>query len=117
MRTLLEGWGCRVDVAADHSSALQALAGGDPDALVADYHLDHGDGLAAIKALRDALRPDLKAALLTADRTAELRDRAAAEDVAVLNKPVKPASLRAWLSQAGMRRPKTAERRVPENIP
>jgi CheY-like chemotaxis protein len=72
--------------------------------LVADYHLDKGDGLAAIRALRKAFGADLKAVLLTADRTAELRDKAAHMDVTVLNKPLKPAALRAWLGQARLRR-------------
>jgi Na+/proline symporter/signal transduction histidine kinase len=102
MRALLEGWGCTVVTAADERLALRQLKAArlTPDVLIADYHLDRGNGLAAIRALHKAIRPDLKAILLTADRTAELRDKATALNVTVFNKPVKPAALRAWLSQA-----------------
>ncbi len=37
--------------------------------------------------------------LLTADRSPDVRDAAAAQRVQVLNKPLKPASLRALLTQ------------------
>ncbi len=106
MRALLTGWGCAVTTAADEKSALRSMKAGGlrPDALVADYHLDRGDGLAAIRAVRKTFGQDLKAVLLTADRTAELRDKAARMGVTVLNKPLKPAALRAWLGQAGLRR-------------
>jgi CheY-like chemotaxis protein len=50
--------------------------------------------------LRALYGPDLPAILITADRTAEVRDRAAEENVYLLYKPLKPASLRALLSQA-----------------
>jgi len=39
------------------------------------------------------------AIVVTADRTPELRDRLAASGFACLNKPVKPAQLRALLSR------------------
>jgi signal transduction histidine kinase len=106
MRALLSGWGCDVVAASDAQAAVKLLkeAGSIPDAVVADFHLDRGDGLGAIRHLRKAFGPDMKAVLLTADRTAELRDRAGKIGVTVLNKPLKPAALRAWLSQAGIRR-------------
>jgi CheY-like chemotaxis protein len=106
MRMLLEGWGCTVITAADDTHAVKELkrTGKTPDALIADYHLDRGHGLSAIRAIRKATRADLKAILLTADRTAELRDRAAILSVHMLNKPLKPAALRAWLSQIGIQR-------------
>jgi hypothetical protein len=37
--------------------------------------------------------------LLTADRSRAVRDAAGAQDVHVLNKPLKPAALRALLAQ------------------
>ena len=47
MRALLTKWGCRVAIALDLREARAALAtlDGRPDAIVADYHLDEGDGL------------------------------------------------------------------------
>jgi CheY-like chemotaxis protein len=67
--------------------------------IVADYHLDEGDGLDAIQSLRQKAGIDLPAVLVTADRTPAVREAAAALDAHVLNKPVKPAALRALLAQ------------------
>ena len=97
MRILLEGWGCRVQT----FSHLEELDGVQLslDAIIADYHLDHGTGFDAIKKLREQLRSDLPAILITADRTQIVRDEAQSNNVAVLHKPLKPAALRALLAQ------------------
>ena len=95
MVTLLSGWGCKVnpasggDEAASHRSV--------PDAILADYHLDHETGLQVITRLRDQHGADVPAILITADRSNEVRMQAEAADVIVLNKPIKPAALRAAL--------------------
>jgi CheY-like chemotaxis protein len=99
LRALLSKWGCRVAVARSLEEALEALAtlDGAPDAIIADYHLDEGDGLAAIAALRQRVGFPVAAILATADRSQEVREAAALADVALLNKPLKPAPLRAQL--------------------
>jgi CheY-like chemotaxis protein len=99
LTALLEKWGCRVIAAAGLAQSLAALkeAGAAPDAIVADYHLDEGDGLAAIAALRAAYGEETPAILATADRGAEIRAKAALAEVAMLNKPLRPAALRALL--------------------
>ncbi len=101
MKTLLGGWGCKVTVAASPKEALQAYRRrkGKPDIIIADYHLDDGDGLEAITTLRWKFGLETPAILLTADRSPAVRDAAAEKDVHVLNKPVKPAGLRALLAQ------------------
>ena len=100
MRTLLAGWGCAVATAATLDEALGLCGGGPaPDVVVADFHLDDGDGLAAIAALRGHLGAGLPAVLVTADRSPALADAARSTGIAVLNKPVKPAALRALLAQ------------------
>jgi Na+/proline symporter/CheY-like chemotaxis protein len=106
MRILLQGWGCEVMTAADTRSAIAALGKNKslPDAIIADYHLDKGNGLSTVAALRKALKAPVKAMLLTADRTAELREKAQKQDVQMFNKPLKPAALRAWLAQIGVQR-------------
>ncbi|MFN4273684.1 MAG: NahK/ErcS family hybrid sensor histidine kinase/response regulator [Aliihoeflea sp.] len=100
MRSLLEGWGCDVRGAAG-SAGIEALAasGFQPDLALVDYHLDDENGIEVIKKLRAAFGPDLPAALVTADRTTELREAARELDVPVVNKPVKPAVLRTMLSR------------------
>jgi signal transduction histidine kinase/CheY-like chemotaxis protein len=101
MQTLLGGWGCRVLKAADLAEALAAIEGSgtEPDGLLVDYHLDGGNGLGAISELRRRYGRDLAAILVTADRSLLVRDEARAAGVNVLNKPVKPASLRALITQ------------------
>jgi Na+/proline symporter/signal transduction histidine kinase len=100
METLLRGWGCGVIKAPDMAFALAAIEESPltPNGLLIDYHLDHGNGIEAIKALRRACG-DLPAILITADRTPAVREEARAEGIQVLNKPLKPAALRALLAQ------------------
>jgi len=101
MRTLLGGWGCRVIVATDVAAAMAALREEQtaPAGLLVDYHLDHGNGIAAIAELRGAFGAELPAILVTADRSAGVREAAHAHRIQVVNKPIKPAALRALLAQ------------------
>ena len=101
MESLLAGWGCEVLKARDLAAALASIEtlGRLPTGLLVDYHLDVGNGLDAIVELRRRFGADLPAILITGDRTEEVRDAARAQGVQVLNKPVKPAQLRAQLAQ------------------
>jgi signal transduction histidine kinase len=85
MRMLLQKWGCRVVTASGREAALASL---DviPDVIIADYHLDDGDGLEAIAALRERLGFLVPAILATADRSPEVRAAAAAAEVAQLSR-------------------------------
>jgi CheY-like chemotaxis protein len=89
-----------VKVATDRKSALAAVrkSGRAPDAILADYHLDRETGLDVVRALRDRFGANLPALLVTADRSPRLRTEAERRRVAILNKPVKPAALRALLA-------------------
>jgi CheY-like chemotaxis protein/anti-sigma regulatory factor (Ser/Thr protein kinase) len=98
MRLLLEGWGCVVRTAAG-SAILDEQIPVRPDVILADYHLDGEDGLELIARLRSRWGRDMPALLLTADRSEELKAMAARMEVGVLNKPIKPAALRAMLSR------------------
>jgi Na+/proline symporter/CheY-like chemotaxis protein len=110
METLLHGWGCEVIKAPDLDTALAAIAASPamPNGLLIDYHLDHGNGIEAIVALR-ARCGDLPAILLTADRSPAVREQARAEGIQVLHKPIKPAALRALLAQWRVLRVAAAE--------
>ena len=69
-----------------------------PDVLLVDYHLhDRMDGLDTLGALQLQC-PNARGALLTADGSDALKRRAQERGVQVLTKPVKPASLRAFLA-------------------
>jgi Na+/proline symporter/signal transduction histidine kinase len=111
METLLGGWGCHVLKAADLKSALAALADAKatPNGLLVDYHLDAGNGIDAIGALRWRFGAELPAILITADRSPHVREDARARDIQVLHKPLKPAALRALLAQWRVQRMAAAE--------
>ncbi len=110
MTALLGGWGCRVIAAASLVEAAAAATEAQLplDGLIVDYHLDDGDGIAAIAALRRR-SGELPAILLTADRSPHVRQLARAHSVQVLHKPVKPAALRALLAQWRVQRVAAAE--------
>jgi CheY-like chemotaxis protein len=77
--------------------------------LLVDYHLDRGNGIAAIREIRSRFGPAIPAILITADRSPHVREAARQSEIAVLNKPVKPASLRALLGQWRTRQMTAAE--------
>jgi signal transduction histidine kinase/CheY-like chemotaxis protein len=111
METLLGGWGCHVLKASDLKSAIAALAAGNitPDALLVDYHLGAGNGIDAIAALRPRFGTEPAAILITADRSPDVREAARAHGIQVLNKPIRPAALRALLAQCRVQRVVAAE--------
>lgn len=103
MRALLDRWKA---VALTASTVDEALAhiDAEPDVALVDYHLhDRLDGLGVIAELRRRAKRDLPAALLTGDGSDALKIAAREYGCAVLTKPVKPASLRAFLAARGVR--------------
>lgn len=101
MKTLLTGWDAQVIAASDPAAAAQAMAATTQrvTGLLVDYHLDRGNGIAAIRDIRQKFGPSIPAILITADRSPHVRDAARDEGIVVLNKPVKPSALRALLGQ------------------
>ncbi len=99
MEALLGRWGVDVRVAETVAVALTLARDSRPDVLVADYHLhDELDGLGALVALRDVCGPHTPAVLVTADGSDTVKRAARDLGIPVLTKPVKPASLRAFLA-------------------
>jgi signal transduction histidine kinase len=101
MKTLLTAWNAEVIAVADPEAAIEAIeaAGRPVTGLLVDYHLDRGNGLAAIRDIRRRFGDNVPAILITADRSPHVRAAAREENIVMLNKPVKPASLRALLGQ------------------
>ncbi|MEP9403711.1 NahK/ErcS family hybrid sensor histidine kinase/response regulator [Sphingomonas sp. VNH70] len=101
MKAMVGGWGVRVHTAAslDDARAMVRRTRLRPDVILADYHLG-GDtrGDAAVAALRADIGAEVPAAIITADRMPALRERLIASGLHVLQKPVKPAQLRALLA-------------------
>ncbi|MDE2578806.1 MAG: hybrid sensor histidine kinase/response regulator [Hyphomicrobiales bacterium] len=98
---LLMQWGAHVLTARDLAGvrAVFAKAVVAPEAVVADYHLDHGEtGLQAIALARSLARHDIPSVIVTADQSDAALADARAAGYEMLRKPVKPAQLRAVLT-------------------
>jgi signal transduction histidine kinase/CheY-like chemotaxis protein len=100
MQALLQGWGYSVLTASSAELVLTLLrrSGRRPAAMIVDYHLDGCTGIDAIAAVHARLGILIPAAIITADRTPELQRELTALGLPLLNKPVRPAQLRALLS-------------------
>jgi two-component system, sensor histidine kinase len=101
MTVLLERWQCTVRSAASTIQALEAL--GDtawiPDIVIADQHLEGGDlGSVTIAAVRDYLKRDVPALIVTGDTSEAVAEVAREAGVELMRKPLKPAQLRALLA-------------------
>jgi Na+/proline symporter/CheY-like chemotaxis protein len=103
MKTLLAQWACTVRTATSLAD-MQALLERDPwppDLVIADYHLDEGaDGLACVEWVRRRFGSDVPAILITADQSEALKALARVHGLPVLNKPIRPAALRALMRRA-----------------
>lgn len=99
MQALLTRWQVRVETAETIDEALARAAAQQPQVFLVDYHLhDRADGIAALDALRAACGDASSGALLTADGSDTLKQRAREHGYVVLTKPIKPAMLRAFLA-------------------
>ena len=108
MRALLGRWHCRILTATGAEGALAVLEdceGDDaPDLVIADYHLEGEEtGIDVIEGLRARLGRRLPAVLVTANRTADLHERAESLALPVLNKPIRPAQLRTVMTRLSPR--------------
>src|SRR6202034_91230 len=78
MRTLLTAWNAEVIPGPDPEAAIEAIeaAGGEVTGLLVDYHLDRGNGIAAIREIRRRFGDSVPAILITADRSPPVRGAA-----------------------------------------
>jgi len=105
MRALLGRWQVEVATASTVDEALQTAKTHAPHVFLVDYHLhDRLDGLDCLDALRALQSTPFVGALLTADGRPEVQSAARERGYRLLTKPIRPASLRAFLAahhQAG----------------
>ncbi|ABE58226.1 MULTISPECIES: hybrid sensor histidine kinase/response regulator [Chromohalobacter] len=102
MKAMLEGWDCEVFTATSIGGAKSVLRhlDGDPDAILADYHLDNEvTGLMALEALEELCHGPVPGIVITADRTDEVAEEVRRNGYQLLLKPVRPAALRALLTR------------------
>jgi Na+/proline symporter/signal transduction histidine kinase/ActR/RegA family two-component response regulator len=101
MSTLLANWHCPVITALDSEQAIAKLEAAKivPDIIISDYHLDRENGLEAIQDICTACCEPIPAIIVTADGAQEVRQSVLLAGHAFLPKPLKPAALRALISQ------------------
>lgn len=102
-KALLERWGCEVATASTRDDAIAIIAAETAmlDLIIADYHLEHGDnGVDTVAQIRDRLDYDVPAIIVTADISNENLRRDEKNTFPVLQKPFRPAALRAAIGQA-----------------
>ncbi|MGL4315457.1 MAG: hybrid sensor histidine kinase/response regulator NahK/ErcS' [Pseudomonas sp.] len=101
MRTLLEGWGCRVVTALSEDDLARQVDNyhAAADLLIADYHLDDGrDGVQAVTSINARRGEPLPALMVTANYSNELKQSLRELGHTLLHKPVKPMKLKTTLS-------------------
>lgn len=102
MDTLLSRWGCHLRLASSTQETMDALNSDkswQPDVIIADQHLDNNErGTSIIRVVRQLTGRRVPALVITAapsDRLWKMADQGRLE---VMQKPVKPAQLRALLT-------------------
>lgn len=104
MSALLTRWGLSCDLATNQDEAMHALLARNPDLILIDLHLDSGvDGIDVLGELRRRSGSTSPAAVITADGSPELKQRARELGLSVLLKPIRPGALRALLSALSRR--------------
>ena len=97
---LLTQWGCSVVASASGQQYLRALDEGasSPALIICDYRLGESElGTDVIALIRERLRADIPAVIVSGDVTPTLREDAASSGLHLLYKPLKAAKLRALL--------------------
>ncbi|UQG62456.1 PAS domain-containing protein [Marinobacter sp. M3C] len=101
MKTLLEGWDCRVTCAISLADLERQL---DPvtspvDLILADYHLDNDEtGVDVVASVNSRRHDPAPVVMITANYTNELKQQIRDLGYVLMNKPVKPLKLRNTLN-------------------
>ena len=105
MQRLLGKWGALPAAARGADEALEACDrirrdhGRAPSLVIVDYHLDDGElGTHVVDAIRQHTDRPVPAIVVTADHTDAVAEEIRERGLALLNKPVRPAALRAQIT-------------------
>lgn len=96
LELVLDDWGCQYIVAADYSSALDALFEQSvvPELLIVDFRLSGElDGIAVIELIQTEFNKPIPSILITGDTSPEQIDAAYNSDSVVLYKPISASTL------------------------
>ena len=110
MKSLLETWG--------YQNVLFSLDGrfsneikynpNQVSLILADYHLDNNKtGVDVIKGIRETAQWDIPSVIITADQSSKVKTEVQDYDIFLLNKPIKPLSLKTLLKQVLKRTSRT----------
>ncbi len=98
MQALLSGWQCSTRLAYDLDQAMAHIASGfTPDLLLVDFHLFRTDGLRVVRAIRQAMKQDVPAIIITGATEPSILDNIRTFGLHVLPKPIDPDQLAALL--------------------
>lgn len=104
LSALLNSWGYPVVTANSCREAIEIAETQLPGALLLDYHLNGPlSGVELLERLRSGWNRNVHTALVTADRSPEIREEAERSGCNVVYKPIKPALLRRFLIGAELR--------------
>ncbi len=101
MRTLLEGWGCRVVTALSEEDLARQVDNfhAEADLLIADYHLDNDrNGVDAVARINARRASPLPAMMITANYSNELKQQIRELGHTLMHKPVRPMKLKTAMS-------------------
>lgn len=96
MSTLLSKWGYQVFKATEPEQAIKLIQQENIQVWLVDQHLNHDK--IGLDFILDNRQDNVPVALITADSDPELPQRLKELNIVLLKKPLKPASLRSWLS-------------------
>ncbi|EMX3896321.1 PAS-domain containing protein [Acinetobacter baumannii] len=96
MSSLLGRWGYQVFKATEPEQALEIIQKENIQVWLIDQHLNHNQ--LGVDFITQNRQEDVPVALITADSHPELPQQLKELNIVLLKKPLKPASLRAWLS-------------------
>ena len=96
MSTLLTKWGYQVFKATEPEQAQEMIEQENIQVWLVDQHLNHDQR--GLDFIVDNRKPNVPVALITADSDPELPQQLKELNIVLLKKPLKPASLRSWLS-------------------
>ncbi len=103
MSHLLGSWGCSVRTASQKSDVekLVGKMGFVPDILIVDYHLDNQvTGVDILTFMDHEFGIKVPSIVVTADHSEKIRRKVVAKGYRLLNKPLKPHRLRAWMTHS-----------------
>jgi len=107
MESLLRKWGCELRLACSTQEAMSALSNESawvPEVIIADQHLNSAEsGTSVIRVLRQLIGQQVAAIIVTTDPSERLYKIADQRRLEVLQKPIKPAQLRALITHLRVR--------------